>query len=104
MREIQRKSYDVDTRDIAGVRKHPGLTEQHINLATNTVWCYLLSTRSSTATKEALPHTTRQVLDVFITQLAAINFEQQKECVTSPDKVCARVWVVGGVGVILFSS
>lgn len=26
VRETQRKSYDVDTRDIVRVRKHPGLT------------------------------------------------------------------------------
>lgn len=68
---VQRKSYDVDTGDIAGVRKHPGLTGQHINLATNTAYSYLLCTRASPGTKEALPQTALQVLDIFITLLLA---------------------------------
>lgn len=80
----QKKSYDVDTRDIARVRKHPGLTGQHINLATNTACSYLLCTRASPGTKEALPQTALQVLDIFITLLAASILRNKR----SPPLVC----------------
>lgn len=86
---IQRKSCDVDTRDIAGVRKDPGLTGQHINLATNTACSYLPSTRASPRTKEALPQTALQVLDIFIRLLVASILSNKRGpclCVTSETK------------------
>lgn len=96
VRNIQRKSYDVDTRDIAGVRKHPGLTGQHINLATNTACSYLLGTRAPPGTKEALPQTASQVLDIFITLLAASilsNKRSPRLCVTCETKPNQDKWI-----------
>lgn len=85
----QRPGFDVDTGDKARVRKHPGLTGQHINLATSTTRSYLLCTRAPRGTKDVLPQAALQVLDTFIALLAASilsNKRSPRLCVTSETK------------------
>ena len=54
VRGAQRKSYDVDTRDRAGVRKHTGLAGERINLATDAAWSYLSCYKSFSRNKREL--------------------------------------------------
>lgn len=81
---IQRRSFDGDTRDIARVWKHPSLTAQHINLATkNSLQLSPLYKRFS-KNKRSTPSNRAASFGRFYYAVSSINFEQQKE----PPFVC----------------
>lgn len=88
VRRYKRKSYDVDTGDIAGVRKHPWSGPGNVLILPPTQpRSYLLCTRAPPGTKGALPQTASQVFGHFYYTVSGINFEQQKE----PPLVC-HLW------------
>lgn len=76
-------------RDTAGARKHPGSNWPDVLiLPPNTACSYLPCTTAPPGTKEALPQTELQVLDVFITQLAVSILSNKRSPPPPPPALC----------------